>query len=221
MPSRMAYVPAADDYLAMIRETTREIGALFILDEVYSLRFGYHGAQGVRGVEPDLTTMGKIIGGGFPVGAIGGSRAAMSVFDVDSGRPRVPHGGTYNGNPVTMVAGLEAMKMLTPAAFEHLNALGERMRSGLRECLKIAGRAGQVQGQASFCLLSLLDQPIRSYRDLMGAAKFAEQQGKLHRHLMNSGIFTSPTLSFTMSTPMTNAEIDFALEQVLTGLRAL
>ncbi|HEY0302299.1 MAG TPA: aspartate aminotransferase family protein [Rhizomicrobium sp.] len=221
LPSRMAYVPIDPAYLKMIRETTRKIGALLIQDEVYSLRFGYHGAQGLLEVEPDLTSMGKIIGGGFPVGAVGGSREVMAVFDVDGGRPRVPHGGTYNGNPVTMVAGLESMRMLTPAAFDHLNGLGERLRTGLRECLKLAGREGQVQGQASFCLLSLLDQPIRRYRDLMGAAKFAEQQGKLHRHLMNNGVFTSPTLSFTMSTPMTNTEIDFALEQVLSGLRSL
>ncbi|HEV2650710.1 MAG TPA: aminotransferase class III-fold pyridoxal phosphate-dependent enzyme [Rhizomicrobium sp.] len=221
LPSRMAYVPVAADYLKMIRDTTREIGALFILDEVYSLRFGYHGAQGTLGVTPDLTSMGKIIGGGFPVGGIGGSRDVMSVFDVDKGRPRVPHGGTYNANPVTMVAGLESMKMLTPDAFDHLNRLGERMRQGLRECLKIAGRDGQARGQASFCLLSLYGEPITAYRDLMGAAKFVEAQAKLHRHLMNNGVFTSPTLSFTMSTPMTDREIDFTLEQVLTGLRAL
>jgi glutamate-1-semialdehyde 2,1-aminomutase len=221
LPSRMGYVPIAPDYLAMLREITTQIGALVIIDEVYSLRFGYHGAQGVLNVKPDLTSMGKIIGGGFPVGAVGGSREVMSVFDVDKGRPRLPHGGTYNANPITMVAGLESMRMLTPQVFDYLNRLGERMREGLRACLDMAGRAGQVRGQASFCLLSLLDQPVLSYRDIVAAANFTEQHAKLHRHLMNNGVFTSPTLSFTMSTPMTDADVDYALEQVLSGLRAL
>ncbi|MBS0333303.1 MAG: aspartate aminotransferase family protein [Proteobacteria bacterium] len=221
LPSRLALTPITPEYLAMLRETTTRLGALLILDEVYSLRLGYRGAQGELGVTPDLTTMAKIVGGGFPVGAIGGRREVMSVFSFDTGRPKVPHGGTYNANPVTMAAGRVAMEMFTQEAAADLAALGERMRAGLAECLKLAGREGLVKGQASLALLSLSDRPFNDHRELSYVAKFAEAQAAVHRELMNRGVFTSPALMFTLSTVMTPADIDFTLEQVLQALRTL
>ncbi|MCW6532244.1 aspartate aminotransferase family protein [Sphingomonas sp. MMSM20] len=221
IPSRLGLVPIADDYLAMLREMTRKIGALFILDEVYCLRLGYHGAQGRWGFAPDLTTMAKIIGGGFPVGAVGGRADVMAVFGFDDGAPKVPHGGTYNANPVTMAAGLAAMRLLTPDSFAHLRGLGDRLRTGLRECLAIAGREGQVQGVESLAMLSLSDRPFGGYRDIVYAAGFGEQQVAVHRHLMNHGVLTAPTLIFNLSTPMGVAEVDFTLDQILAALRAL
>jgi len=221
LPSRLALTPISTDYLAMLREVTTRLGALLILDEVYSLRLGYRGAQGELGVTPDLTTMAKIIGGGFPVGALGGRREVMSVFSFDTGRPMVPHGGTYNANPVTMAAGRVAMELFTPQAAQELAALGDRMRAGLAECLKLAGREGLVKGQASLALLSLSDRPFSDHRELSYVAKFAEAQTAVHRELMNRGVFTSPALMFTLSTAMTAADIDFTLEQVLQALRTL
>ncbi len=221
LPSRVGFVPIDPGYLTMLREVCARIGALIILDEGYNLRLSYHGAQGKLGFAPDLTALGKIIGGGFPVGAVGGSQAVMSVFNFDEGRPRVSHGGTYNANPVTMVAGVKTMQMLTPGEFARLGKLGRRLRDGLRAALRDTGRTGQVMGDESFALLSLSDHPIRNYRDLVYAAQFGGEQAKIHAFLMNAGILTSPSLLFTLSTPMGEAEVDHLLEQVRTALRSL
>ena len=82
------------------------------------------GAQALHGVIPDLTALAKIIGGGFPIGAVGGKAEIMSVFDSSGGKAKVPHGGTFNGNPVTMAAGLATMKQLTRKIFFPSCAVG-------------------------------------------------------------------------------------------------
>src|SRR5204863_7713672 len=113
---------------------------MLIFDEVYSFRLGYHGAQGALGVIPDLTAMGKVIGGGLPVGAVGGAAELMSaLFDPRNGKPKLGHGGTFNANPMTMAAGAAAMRLFDEPAFDRLSVLGERLRSGLREVIRIAG----------------------------------------------------------------------------------
>src|SRR5439155_26571560 len=95
----------------------------------------------------DVTTFGKIIGGGFPVGAFGGRADVMSVFDPTASGARLPHGGTFNANPVTMVAGYEAMSMMTPAEYARLAALGQRLRTGLSDRFEARGISLQVTGQ--------------------------------------------------------------------------
>jgi glutamate-1-semialdehyde 2,1-aminomutase len=100
-PNRAGLAPADKSYLRALRE----VGALLIFDEVITLGVGYHGAQGLWDIEPDLTTLGKIIGGGFPVGAIGGRKSVMEVFDPNRGKPALPHGGTFSADPITVRAG--------------------------------------------------------------------------------------------------------------------
>ena len=126
MPNRAGLAPADRDYLEALRQVTRDTGALLIFDEVITFRVGYRGAQGVWGIDPDLTTLGKIIGGGFPVGAVGGRKDIMAVFDPRNGKPALPHGGTFSANPVTMRAGLAGMELLDEAAFARLDAIGKR-----------------------------------------------------------------------------------------------
>jgi glutamate-1-semialdehyde 2,1-aminomutase len=218
-PSRLCYAAIEPAFLAMLREVTARIGALIVWDEVYNLRLGYNGAQGVAGFAPDLTALGKIIGGGFPVGAVGGRTEVMQVFGFDEGRAKVPHGGTYNGNPISMVAGLKTLQLMTPEAFERLNGLGQRMRDGLAKA--VADAAGHVSGQGSFAMLTLSERPMQTYRDLFQTDGFVERQAAVHRQLLNHGVLTSPALLFTLSTPMGHAEVDFALEQVGAALRAL
>src|SRR5499426_2734269 len=104
VPNRIGLVPARTEFLQAMREVTRAHGIVLIFDEVISFRVGYHGAQGAFGVNPDMTTLGKIIGGGFPVGAVACSNEVMAVFDPGRGTPPAPHGGTFNANPVTMAA---------------------------------------------------------------------------------------------------------------------
>jgi glutamate-1-semialdehyde 2,1-aminomutase len=219
LPSRLGFVPIQKEYLALLTEQARKHGALLILDEVFSLRLGFSGGQGRLGITPDITAMGKIIGGGFPVGAVGGRAEVMSVFGFEKGRPRLPHGGTFNANPITMAAGLRAMQLWTPAEVTRIGRLGLRLRDGLRTCLTEANIAGQVTGEESFAMLFLSERPIRDFRDVAYSWRYAARHEKLHRFLLNHGVLTSPALLFSMSTAMTEHDIDFTVEQVRAGLR--
>ena len=137
------------DYLAAIRQLTRQHGILLCLDEVVSFRLGYRGAQGELGIAPDLTAIAKMIGGGFPVGAVAGRAAVMSVFEAGEAGTRLPHGGTFNGNPITMTAGLVAMKDMHEERFKALNGLGEEVRQRLRALLSELGIDAEVGGRGS------------------------------------------------------------------------
>src|SRR5260221_4731892 len=99
MPNRAALPPSDQAYLDALRKITREVGALLIFDEVITFRLGYRGAQGLWNIDPDLTTLGKIIGGGFPVGAIAGHKQFMAVFDPQSRQPGPPHCGALFPQP--------------------------------------------------------------------------------------------------------------------------
>jgi glutamate-1-semialdehyde 2,1-aminomutase len=124
-------IRAADPaFLAFLRDFTTRIGALLIFDEIISFRVGHGGAQGLAGVRPDLTTLGKIIGGGYALAAFGGREDVMALFD-QRRSGALTHGGTYNGNPVGAAAGLATLRELTPAAFERLTGLGERLRAAV------------------------------------------------------------------------------------------
>src|SRR5207245_1561580 len=104
-------IPPVDGFLQRLRALTERHGILLIFDEVISFRIAWGGAQERFGVRPDLTTFGKIIGGGLPVGAFGGRADVMSYYDPRKGAARISHGGTFNANPATMAAGVA-----TPAA---------------------------------------------------------------------------------------------------------
>src|SRR3712207_1251725 len=131
------------EYFAAARRLADEHGALLICDEIITLRLAAGGYQEVLGVGPDLTTMGKIIGGGLPVGAFGGREEVMSVFD-----PRLPghlhHSGTFNGNLMTMAAGRVALDLLTRDEIKRINALGERLADGLRQIFAQREELGAV-----------------------------------------------------------------------------
>jgi len=221
MPSRLAYAQLTPAFLEVLEEARRRHGLLLFADEVYSLRLGFNGAQGVYGFIPDLTAMGKIIGGGLPVGAVGGRREVMSVFDLTESAPAVLHGGTFNANPATMTAGLVSMQLLTRDAVERLDALGERLRSGLAESLAAAKRVGQVSGRGSLAALSLSDRPIRDYRDLAHASRFDDLHRRLHLMLLARGLLVSTTLGFALSTAMDETHVDRAVQEVGEALREL
>ena len=121
----------ADGFLQRLRAITERHGIVLIFDEVISFRVAWGGAQERLGVRPDLTTFGKIIGGGLPVGAFGGRADVMNFYDPRKGGARISHGGTFNANPVTMAAGVATLNAVTPEAYTRLDALGERLRGGV------------------------------------------------------------------------------------------
>ncbi len=220
----LGYKPATKAFAQMLREECNAAGALLIYDEVYSFRLGYHGAQGELGVTPDLTALGKLIGGGLPVGAVGGKAHIMeAVYDARHGAPKLSHGGTFNANPMTMAAGVEAMKLWDEAAVAKVARLGDRLRSGLREALKIADAPGMVGGVASMISFFHGNGEVETYRD---AANLFKNNPGIHarsdaffQHMLNSGIIMASHGFFVLSTAHTDSDIDFLLEQALKALR--
>jgi len=195
-------------FLPWLREETARHGILLIADEVLNFRLDYHGACHPHGITPDLTTFGKIIGGGFPVGAVAGSGRCMSVFD-HTGALKVHHGGTFNANPVTIVAGLETMRQMTTEAFDRLNALGEYVRDRLRRLFRDTGRPAQVCGAGSMFLAHLTSGDLVDFRSLRGFSRTNPIYSDLCHKMLEYGFILSPRGIFgCLSTPMNEAELD-------------
>lgn len=219
---QMLMVEPRRDYLAMLREETARLGIVLIFDEVIALRTGYHGCQGNLGINPDLTTMGKIIGGGMPIGALGGSNAVMSVFEVDAGDPKVKHSGTFTANPLSMATGYVGMSLLTREAFDDLAAKGERLRAGLRRVLHDLRMPGRIEGSASLTSIVLTDRPITNYRELATAtaADLGARMQVWQKLASAEGLLTMRG-NFVGSTPMTDDDIDFTIEATRRTLKRL
>lgn len=219
MPHRVGMVPAAAPFVRALHEWTRRNGALFVCDEVITLRSAYGGAQEWYDVVPDLTAMGKMIGGGFPVGALAGRAEVMDVMDPARAPLRFPLSGTYSANPVTMVAGLTAMKLFDRPAVQRLNALGELARSRIAEAIRVAGVPACVAGAGSLFRIHMKPRPPQDYRAVYASQAEARALRLLLDHLADNGILLIETGSGALSTAMTEAEIDRLGETMLAGLR--
>ena len=208
LPHRSGFLDPVHQFLPRLRQVTRAHEVLLISDEIISFRLDYGGPQQRFGYEADLTTLAKIIGGGFPVGAFGGRADVMGVFDPSGSGARVPHGGTFNANPVTMVAGYEAMSMMTPAEYDRLARLGERLRVGLADVIETRGLGWQVTGQSSLFKLHPHPRPLVDYRSSLATAAEEATAEQFYWTLLGQGIVLTPELAGCLSTPMTEAEID-------------
>jgi glutamate-1-semialdehyde 2,1-aminomutase len=180
-----------------------------------TFRLGPGGAQGVVGIEPDLTTLGKLIGGGLPVGAFGGREDVMAAFDPAHTRP-VHHSGTFAGNAATMSAGLAALQLLTPAEVGRINSLGEALRASLRDACNSLGVVAQVTGAGSLAAVHFTDQPVRDYRSALTADR--ARAARLHLSLLNRGIFARSGATFFLSTAMTEPDVIEAAGAFREGL---
>jgi glutamate-1-semialdehyde 2,1-aminomutase len=217
----MGMIPATREFLDTVRRATQAHDIVLVFDEVITLRAGYGGVQAQCGITPDLTAMGKIIGGGLPIGAIGGRRELMRRFHPDEPEP-VMHASTFSGNPISMAAGHAAMIQLEPQTLEGLAALGERFRAGAGETFRRNGLRGQATGLASLCNLHLTDGPLNDARDsLAGMMAGGPVNRALHLAMLQRGVASASRLMYCLSTPMTNAEVDFALDALDDALRAL
>jgi glutamate-1-semialdehyde 2,1-aminomutase len=199
-------IPPAEGFLQSLRAATERHGIVLIFDEVISFRVAWGGAQERFGVRPDLTTLGKIIGGGLPVGAFGGRADLMAAYDPRKGGARISHGGTFNANPVTMAAGLTTMNLLTPEAYSRLDALGERLRGGISRLLQATRRRGQVSGLGSLFCLHWTAGPLTDYRS--SRPKDPETPLRVFLGLLNEGIVLSQRGLGACSLAMTDEDID-------------
>jgi glutamate-1-semialdehyde 2,1-aminomutase len=211
-------LPADHAFLEALRGLTLENDALLIFDEVMSFRLEPGGMQEHYRVRPDLTTFAKIIGGGFPVGAFGGRASVMEQFDPLRPSP-LWQSGTFNGNLITMVAGVAAMDAYGADEVTRINALGERLRAGLRTAFADAGLSGTVTGYGSFAGLHLGTKDVRTYRDAAVTDKWLSRL--LHMALLLEGVYVAPRLMMCTSTAMDDATIDEVLGSFRRAVEAI
>ena len=207
VPNRAGLVPASAEFLWMLRRVTQEMGAPLILDEVITFRLGYHGPQGQFGVDPDLTALGRVIGGGFPAGAIAGKAEYMSVYDPSEGTAPVQHGSTFSANPVTMLAGIAALEELTPASFDHLEALGDLFAEGATACFARHGIRAQVTGLGALRRIHMTDAPLSDFRSLFANPDATKPVAALARAVFDEGVLMAANGLMAFSTPMTPADV--------------
>lgn len=201
-------IPPVSGFLEVLREECTKHGAVLIFDEVVTgFRFAYGGAQEVYGVTPDVCTLGKIIGGGFPLSVIAGKADIMAHFDAAKvGKDKsLMQIGTLSGNPVASVAGLKTMEILRrPGQYDRLRQAGQTLIDAIKEHLGQAGHAHHVAGVPVLFDIVFTDGPVRNYRDVMKG-----DAGKLARFnalLREQGIFKSPS-KFYPSLALTDEDI--------------
>ncbi|KAF9694734.1 hypothetical protein EKO04_007232 [Ascochyta lentis] len=139
-------IPATSEFLGFLRNAATTLNAVLIFDEVVTSRLHYDGMQGFYGIAPDMTTLGKWIGGGFSFGCFGGKRHIMEQFDPS--KPNyLSHSGTFNNNIFTMTAGIEGLKIVSAEEIERMNAMGDRLRTGIDELVFKAGLSSRIQAR--------------------------------------------------------------------------
>lgn len=187
MPNRAGLRPVDRRFAELVREQTSTRGIALILDEVITFRMAFNGMQSLYGIEGDIVTLGKLVGGGFPIGALGGRPEWMDVFD-PSRSDAVTLAGTFAANPVSMRTGLAALAALDGKQIERIGALGARLREGL-------SRLGyEVTGAGSLCKLHTPELPV------------------LWRRLYDGGVLIAADGLVCVSTAMDRATIERALE---------
>lgn len=197
-------VPASPEYLSMLREFCTANGSILIFDEVISYRVAPGGSQEFYGITPDMTALGKIIGGGLPVGAFGGRRDIMELYDPLTG-PTVSHAGTFNANPLTMLAGAVTMEQLTPEVYRSLAENTEVLKQGIRDVCAELEVPVQVTGLGSLFGIHFVDREIRNYRDI--ASGDFDLRDRMFLGMLNEGILMASNLVGSLSTAISEDDL--------------
>ena len=203
--SSFGYLPADQEYLEFVREKTSELGIVLIFDEVQSFRLSSGGAQEFFNVVPDMTALGKIIGGGLAVGAFGGKREIMNGFDPSNGGAEIAHAGTFNANPLTMKAGIVVMESLTDDVYLRMNALGKEIREKLNAVFSELDLSVQITGIGSFFGMHFTDKPISNYRDVVTTESATKKAFFLA--MLNEGVLLNG-LSGSLNVYSTGEDVD-------------
>lgn len=221
MPHRVGLSPVEPEFVTALREWTRANGTLLVFDEVITFRSRVGGAQEWYEVEPDLTALGKVIGGGFPVGAIVGRSDVMDVMNPLADRVLFPHSGTFSANPITMTAGLVALELYDEAAVNRLNELARRAMTGIETAIAETGAVACVTGGGSIFRVHFKECAPRNYREAFMTPEENTRLKIMLNHLFDSGFMMINTCTATLSTAMTEAEIDALVDAMRTGFRKL
>ena len=195
------------EFIRAVRDITRQNDILLIMDEVVGFRLGTGGQQEYYGITPDLSTYGKVVGGGFPVGALGGRADIMKLLDNTGGPTGFFQSGTFSAHPVTIAAGMATLQTLTPEAFAHLNALGERLRAGFDDLAQRVDAPIQTVVAGSLFAIHFTDEPVVDYRSMARGDKQMAHQVFLA--LVEEGYYLSHWLGFNaLSLAMDNSHVD-------------
>lgn len=209
----MGTVPPKKGFLQSLRDVTSEYGALLIFDEVITgFRVGYTGAQGLYGITPDLTTLGKIIGGGLPVGAYGGKEEIMRKVSPDG---PVYQAGTLSGNPLAMAAGYTTLKTLAenPSVYEKLDIKAEKLCEGLKDIMDDADIPVKINRVGSMMTMFFTDQEVYDYDSASKAD--TNMYAKYFKEMLKRGINLSPAQfeTFFVSTAHEDKDIEETIEK--------
>jgi glutamate-1-semialdehyde 2,1-aminomutase len=212
-------IPADPEFLRVLRDETRRAGIVLICDEVITLRQAVGGAQSLYQLEPDLTTMAKIIGGGFPIGAVGGKREFMRCFNEPERGGTTANLGTFSANAISVTAGLTAMRKLDASTIARLNQLGDHTRQAVAKVLTVHAPGAQVSGAGSLFQVHWTRAPLRDAR----AVESADQTLKLLTclGLANRGIHISVRGMGALSTPMTEEHVALLVDALEGTLREM
>ncbi|WP_244482864.1 aminotransferase class III-fold pyridoxal phosphate-dependent enzyme [Mesorhizobium sp. Root102] len=205
--SRAGAVPISMETAAVVQEACRRDGIILIADEVISFRLSFEGASPLFGLEPDLITTAKIIGGGLPIGAVSGLADRMSIFDHSAGKPKVSMGGTFSANPLSMAAGLASLAHYSRPAVDRMNALGDRLRAELRQGFANAGVSATVTGMGSLFRVHVGPGEVTGYRSAFANAETAKLIRGIHLAMVDENVLLTPNCSGALSTPMDEAEV--------------
>jgi glutamate-1-semialdehyde 2,1-aminomutase len=221
MPHRVGLIPAANDFVEMLRTWCDQNGALLVLDEVITFRSAYTGAGEWFPAKPDLTAMGKIIGGGFPVGAFGGRDDVMDLLDPQQQQIPFPHSGTFSANPITMTAGKVAMDLFDQAAVDQINDLGDYARASITEAIRESAIEACVTGAGSMFRIHMKPEPPVDYRSAYMNRVEQQQINQLVNHLFDSGFMMINTCTAALSTAMNREHVDLLVDSLSVGFQQL
>ncbi len=209
-------------YLKFVRNITENNDVLLIFDEIFSYRIDIGGAQSLYNVTPDLTTLGKVVGGGFPIGVFGGKDELMKIYCQVRTKTPLYHSGTFNGYEVAMRAGLVALIKYDNNAVQLLNSKGDLLAKLLRESIQRSGFRIAVNQLGSYLNLHFVNEKVRTSELAMKSEE--ELLTLLHLSLLNKGFFGTPRALYVLSVPMTEMDIHnlaIAIDESLNELRPL
>ncbi|MFV0462492.1 MAG: aspartate aminotransferase family protein [Nostocoides sp.] len=205
MLGKSGMVPPVEGFLTGLRDVTREHGMLLIFDEIMTLRLAPGGAQQMFGIMPDLTTMGKIIGGGLPVAAFGGRADVMDLMDPRN-KSGLPQAGTFNGFPLGMAAGLAQMRELTAPVYERLNSVGDDLRGRLEKVFAEFQLPVTITGIGSLMHIHFSATAPTNYRQTLNGN--GEVLSEFVTGMINEGVVLAPRGMIALSTPIGDAEVE-------------
>ncbi len=220
VPHRVGLVKGNEDFIEALYRWTRKNGALFAFDEVVTFRILYGGAQEKYSVKPDLTALGKIIGGGFPVGAFTGRADVMQVLDPSQPNLPFPHSGTFSANPVTTTAGRVAIELFDKEAVSKINALAQTAIDQLNEAIKIADVPVSITGAGSMFRFHLKAIAPTTYREAYQTKEATDLIKELLDYLYyEEKMMMINTLACMFSTVMTQKEVDILSTAMLNAFK--